>query len=742
MIPLYTITIFIAAALLFGVQPMVAKSLLPGYGGGSSVWTTCMLFFQTLLIAGYLYAHVMLRYVPRRAQMVVHGVVVAGAIAAGWFYQSPVPPPDAEAFPVPWLIGQLFLIAGLPYFAVSSAGPLVQGWFARTDHARAQDPYFLYAASNAGSLLGLLAYPFLVEPMLGLREQRGAWLIGFGCFGVLALACVLRTRAGRAVPEVLDAPIVAVESPGRRRRMWWLFLAFVPSSMLLAVTMHITTDVASFPLLWVVPLALYLVTMIAAFSRFGPGIARFGARPMIVCVIAAWVLLFASVSADRGAPIVAGLLVQLALLTAVGLYAHARLAQDRPDASRLTEFYLVMSVGGALGGLFNGIVAPLLFDDVYEYHITLLAALMVIPGVKRAADADAVRFWTRRLTPALLSLVLVVLYVVLRPSVGDGMLLLAGGAIAPGLLMYIGWRDRVMCAGALCFPLMALALSESVDSGTLHKERTFFGVHTIDDRVLDGDGSTVVRRLLHGTTLHGLQMFEQGRAVPEPMGYYHTNGPLGAAMRTLDALRMDGARVALIGLGTGATAYYARPGDEYLYYEIDPAVVRIARDSGYFSYLHDAGPSVRVEVGDGRLLLERSEASGEPPFDMIIVDAFSSDSIPTHLLTVEAVALYFQRLAPGGIVAMHISNRHLDLAGLIHAMAQEEGATAQIYSDDVSLDFSQRTGRFASIWVTLTKDPETGLALRRAGFTPYEPEHATRFWTDQYSNLLGVFVTE
>lgn len=744
MIPLFTITIFLAAALLFGVQPMVAKSLLPGFGGGSSVWTTCMLFFQTLLIAGYLYAHLLLRFVPRRGQLVVHGVVIASALVVGWMYQTPKPPASATEFPVPWLILQLFLIAGLPYFAISSAGPLIQGWFARTGHQRSVDPYFLYAASNAGSFVGLLAYPLWLEPSFGLDTQRALWLVGFVLFGVLAGMCLIKTRqqAKQSDGVCLDLGAdVPIEPIRWKRRLWWAYLGFVPSSMLLAVTMHITTDVASFPLLWVIPLALYLVSMILAFSKLGAGIVRWGVRPMILTIIAAWVLLFAANTAERGAPISANILIQLLLLLAVGCYAHARLAQDRPPASRLTEFYLVMSIGGALGGLFNGIIAPLMFNDVYEYHVTLLAALLVIPGL---AASRTMQSWAVRLWPVLISLVFVLIYVVVVPGISNSMLPLAAGAIVPGVLMYISWRDRIACAGVLLFPLLALAVHQAFDPALLHKERTFYGVHTVGDRVMETGRNerVVIRRLLHGTTLHGLQKFVDDKPSVAPMGYYHVNGPLGGVMRAIDADYPDGARVCLIGMGTGASAVYARPQDTFEYYEIDPAVVRIARDLGYFSYLASAPSEIGIRVGDGRLLLEESERSGEPAFDLILVDAFSSDSIPTHLLTVEAIRLYFERLGPKGVVAMHVSNRHLDLTGLVYSTAKELGVEPLLYNDEVTLEFSEQTGRFASVWVALTADPDSVVSLRRAGFSPYTSSAGTPVWTDQYSNLLSVFVSE
>ncbi len=759
---MFTIAVFLAAALLFGVQPMVAKALLPDFGGGSSVWTTCMLFFQSMLIAGYLYAHLLLTRVPRKAQFVVHGVVITAALVVGWIFSQPVPPPGASEFPVPWLLGQLFLVSGLPYFAISSAGPLLQGWFARTGHARAHDPYFLYAASNAGSFVGLLAYPFVFEPAFGLDRQRAMWLALFAVFGALALVCLRQTRAERfdalraaAADQAADAGALTW-----RRRFWWMFLAFVPSTTLLGVTMHITTDVASFPLLWVAPLSLYLFTMIVAFSGRAAYFVKAMARPMVLAMIAALVLLVAWVGSEQTAPLWANMGVQLAVLLTVGLYGHARLALDRPHASRLTEYFLVISVGGAMGGLFNGIVAPLLFNNDYEYHIALVCALLMLPGVARAADTPAVRYWARRLAIPAASAAAFGLAVLLTPRV-DGLLqsvfggtdeaaeTVAGIAgmvrlllwlVPPGVLIYMGWRDRLSAAGAMVFPMIGVVLATQLDPKVVLRERTFFGIHTVERH--PGPDGTTIHWIIHGTTMHGMQFYGHPELSSRPLGYYHPDGPCGALMRVLHAIRPERARVAILGLGSGAMVTHGRPGDEIVFMEIDPAVARIAEDTRYFTYLSDAACEVDVRLGDGRLLLERSEEAGEALFDVIHADAFSSDAIPTHLLTREAIALYFQRLAPDGMVVLHISNRHLDLRPLLAGLAELEGAYYLAFLDPVTEEVRQRDFRFASSWVVLTKDRETGNRLLREGFSARRPERTVRPWTDQYSNLLSVLDRE
>jgi hypothetical protein len=746
MVPLFTITVFLAAALLFGVQPMVAKSLLPDFGGGSSVWTTCMLFFQTTLIAGYLYAHLLLTRVPRKVQFIVHGWVIAAALVAGWFFGEPSPPPTASEFPVPWLLGQLFLVSGLPYFAISSAGPLLQGWFARTGHRRAHDPYFLYAASNAGSFVGLLAYPFVFEPTLGLDRQRAVWLALFGVFGVLAMVCLRRTRP---IIQASLAEELRSGDPGVitwRRRLWWMFLAFVPSSMLLGVTTHITTDVASFPLLWVVPLGLYLLTMIAAFSGRAEAIVGSMARPMVLSLIAALVLLVAWEGIDHAPPFWGAIGVNLALLGTVGLYGHARLATDRPHAAHLTEFFLVMSVGGALGGLFNGIVAPLAFDDTYEYHAVLLCALLMLPGAA-GTGGPTVKRWLLRLRVPAASLVAVLAAVFLTGAIAEPLVRLALWVLPPAVLVYMGWRDRVAAFGAYLFPMIAVILASRTTGDVLLRERTFFGVHLIERRPTIHEGLRL-HRLMHGTTLHGVQLRGDPENEQIPRSYYHPAGPCGAIFRVFRETRPKGGRVCAIGLGSGGVAAYAHPTDAMLFFEIDPAVARIASDPAYFSFLSEAQGEVEVRLGDGRLLLERSRAVGERPFDLIIADAFSSDSIPTHLLTREAVALYFDRLTEDGMVAIHISNRHLDLAPLLWELATLEGASALLMLDEVPTDLPPGSitpstdYRFSSSWVVLTKSQRTRFRLLSAGFGRFEPSARVRPWTDQYSNLLSVMGAE
>jgi hypothetical protein len=779
MVLIFTLTVFLSACLLFSVQPMVAKTLLPVFGGGSSVWTTCMLFYQFLLLLGYLYAHILMTRFGRVAQMLIHTSILALALVAGIMFDTPEAPPQASTFPVPWLIGQLLLVSGLPFFAISSAGPLIQGWFARTGHARAHDPYFLYAASNAGSLIGLLAYPFIFEPNMGVSMQREIWLIGFGVFALLALFAASRTKGNssaklspkeakrqrkleqRAKTSSQDTASPSAEPITWKRRLYWIYLAFVPSSILLGVTTYITTDVVSLPLLWVLPLALYLITMIIAFSSLAKRTVKDFTRPMVILVIGAMVLIIATQLSAEG-PILLVVTVKLLLLFAIGVVCHGRLSLDRPDASHLTEFYLLMSVGGALGGLFNGIFAPLVFNTNLEYPIALVLAVAVLPWSTDLADlgierAKRIKLARRVILPSIsLAYILLMWFyghriamyidgIISDPADGPpvvNMTLVALMSAVPPILVYLSWKDGLACALTLLIPMVTIQYTTATQSQTIYRHRTFYGLHEvvhnqIYDRFLDR--YVDIHIIHHGTTIHGIQYNEPDLRL-EPLGYYHFNGPCGMIMNTIKSMRPDGARIGIMGLGSGAIATHGREQDSIVFFEIDPVVEAIARDPELFTFLRDAPPDIEVRLGDGRKLIEDSEEMGEEKFDLIHADAFSSDSIPTHLLTVEAINLYFDRLEDDGMVVLHISNRYLDLMPLVFELAVQTTPYAPLVALDDKIPEEQRLYRFASIWVVLTRDQQTAERLLDAGMESYiiEPENRIRVWTDDYSNIISL----
>jgi hypothetical protein len=798
MVLLFTLTVFLSACLLFSVQPMVAKTLLPVFGGGSSVWTTCMLFYQSLLLIGYLYAHILMTRFGRNAQMIIHFGVLMIALAAGILFDSPEPPPAASTFPVPWLIGQLFLISGLPFFAISSAGPLIQGWFSKTGHERSHDPYFLYAASNAGSLIGLLAYPILIEPNLGLTFQREAWLGGFGLFSLLAIYAASRTQRATKLTQkemkrqrkaeqraLANEPRLDTQNEQPitwRRRLYWVYLAFVPSTILLGVTSYITTDVVSLPLLWVLPLSLYLVTMIIAFGAHAQRAVKDFTRPMVILVIGAMVLLMANEMHAEG-PMALIVIVELLLLFAIGVVCHGRLALDRPQASHLTEFYLLMSVGGAMGGLFNGIFAPLVFPTNLEYPIALVFAVAVLPWSKDIAHLGLVKARRIRLTRRVVLPTISLAYVILLGFYGSdlanyiheliaresteqapvNMTLVALTSAVPPILVYLAWKDGLACALTLLFPLVAIQYSSISDSNTVYRARTFYGIHEVTRQQLyDEYNKRVVNIHIihHGTTIHGIQYMEPDLEL-QPLGYYHFDGPCGLIMDTIKHLRPEGARIGIMGLGSGAIAVHGRKSESITFFEIDPEVEAIARDAELFTFLEKADADIDVRLGDGRKLIEESERGGEEKYDLIHADAFSSDSIPTHLLTIEAIELYLDRLEDDGMVVLHISNRYLDLAPLVYELAMATTGIPPLMVEDANVPDEQKMYRFGSVWMVIVKDPRTGIALAERAIDQVREEHPeitnlealaarslcyvyqvpeddrVRVWTDDYSNILS-----
>lgn len=753
MTAIFTLTIFLSAALLFVIQPLVAKALLPVLGGSPAVWNTCMVFFQITLLGGYAFSHVLTTWFRPRTQVIVHAVIVLGAIVllpivrpSGWR-----PPTDGSQ--ALWLLGLLAVMAGLPFFVVSTAGPLLQRWFAGTGHHHAHDPYFLYAASNAGSLLGLLAYPILIEPALTLDTQAHSWMVLYfvlaGGLIVCGVVHLVFARRDPHDPVGLHGEPIEVMGHARhgpvtwRRRLLWIALAFVPSSLMLGVTQHLTTDIAAIPLLWVVPLAIYLVTFIIAFARRGQIPAWMLSRvlPLMTIALAAALLL------DARHPIWLLMLLNLGVLLVAALLCHTRLADDRPRPNRLTEYFLLISVGGALGGIFNALIAPTIFNGLYEYPIVIVLACMLRLPAGRHHSVQHRRL-DRRLDlalPLVLAATMIVLSLIAVRTGIDGTI--QGNALQFGVPL-VG--VFLLVSRPLRFALgVAVLLGFGVynhDSGydIMLRQRTFFGVLTvrIENRqttISAPNGQTTTRidsyRVLkHGTTYHGFQSLDPKRA-HIPLTYYHRAGPIGQVMTTFEGSPIR-ARVSVVGLGAGTLAAYSAPGERWSFYEIDPAIVRIARDPRYFTYLCDARGDMEVIVGDGRLSLE---AEPDASIGILVIDAFSSDAIPVHMLTTEAIDLYRTKTRPEGIIALHISNRHLNLARVVAAIARDLGMAARI-EESFPTDQQHDEQMFQSTWVILARDEAAfGPLAHDTRWQLLVPTPGDRAWTDAYSNLFGVF---
>jgi hypothetical protein len=698
----YAAAIFLAAALVFLVQPMAAKMILPRFGGTPAVWAVSLVFFQAVLLAGYAFAHVSLRFLPLRVQPLLQLGVLALPLAL-----LPISmPADAGTSHNPTLavLAVLLVAVGAPFFAVTTASPVLQRWFAASGHGAGADPYFLYAASNAGSLIGLLGYPLLIEPTFTLDEQSEIWLFGYGLFLALAAACALRVvraapAGARAVRRALSAPIPW------RTKVRWVALAAIPSSLILGTTSHLSTSIAPVPLLWVVPLAVYLLSFVVAFARRSP----FSLTTLRWAVVVTTLLTLASLLHVVPLPIVAVVAIHCGNLFAVALLVHRRLAIERPAVDRLTEFYLLLSVGGVLGGAFNALAAPVVFNSIAEYPLALALALFVLPGPR-----------SLRRDPLVATLFLVVLVVglLLGAVLGPTALRIVVGAAVVSLALFVHRALRLALAAGTLLLLMTFGQQ------SLHAERTFFGVLRVAEAA---DGEHV---LAHGATLHGSQ-FVTGPRRGEPLTYYTRRGPLGqifTARRDLDD-------VAVIGLGAGSIAAYGRAGDRYVFYEIDPAVARIASDERWFTYLADSKAHVRVVLGDGRLELAKAPSSS---YDVIVVDAFSSDAIPVHLITREAVELYVRKLSPRGLLAFHITNNHLDLEPVVAGVAGSLGLSGLAQLDAVS-DKRGRRGAQRSHWVVLAADAGALEPMRRdPRWRALGVDAAHPVWTDEFSNVLSV----
>ena len=735
---LFAVAIFTSACLVFVVQPMAAKLILPTLGGSPSVWNASMVFFQTALLAGYAYAHLLQRLPSLRAQVGTHLVLLAlAALFLPLRISGVFGDPDATQ-PALWLLATLAVSIGAPLAVLSATAPLLQAWYARVraGHADGKNPYVLYAASNLGSFLALLAYPILIEPLASLSGQRLGWSLGYGLFVALVIGLGLLVWRRREAAAAEPAPLaVSAPIPWREKGMLVL-LAAAPSSLMLGVTAHLTTDVASAPFLWVIPLALYLLTFVIAFQT----------RPAIPPVLAlsvqgAKAAAIAALIAFRTGEWVLVFTVNLAAFFFTALMCHQRLAARRPPPDRLTEFYLLLSLGGVVGGAFNGLMAPMVFNMVWEYPLVLVAAALLRPWSRREMQPWEIMCGVAGVVIAFLgplSMEAVRYAPDIRAAVPDAQLIRIAQAILgiAAMFAFLVRNRAVMFAvvlGAIVWS--GYHLARGYDWAL--SERSFFGVMRvaqIDDPRMGGP----VHVLMHGTTLHGAQAQVPSRLC-QPTLYYATSTPLGQAMLQTQARHLDGARVGVVGQGSGAMAAYKREQDRLTFFEIDPMVDRLSRDPRWFSFIDGCadGP-VRTVIGDARLTMDREPAGS---YDLLIIDAFSSDAVPTHLLTVEAIKGYLRLLAPDGVVVLHLSNRNLEITRPAEAAAQ---ALAAPHLHQVYLEKSEQ-GQMAE-----ASTEALLIGKSEAAVKPYSDDGRWRVldrtdvrpWTDDYVNLFGSLVRQ
>ncbi|MHA6723143.1 fused MFS/spermidine synthase [Sphingomonas sp. RS2018] len=719
--PLFVVTILAGSFLLFLVQPMIARMALPKLGGAPAVWNSAMLVYQALLLGGYAYAHALGRLSLRRAGAIHLGVL---AIAALWLpigLSGAAMPADAEpAIWVPWLLGASI---GPLFFAVSAQAPLMQRWYAAVEPGR--DPYALYAASNIGSFGGLLAYPLVVEPALALHAQSVMWSALYVLLFVLVAACAW------VLPRRIDArarEAIVSHPPGRRRVLHWIALAFVPSGLMLATSTFLTTDIVAVPLLWVLPLGLYLLSFSVAFAD-NRAIAQAVTRFATVTI-----LLFGGVmiSGQHNNAYLDALMALLLLFT-VAVSLHARMFDLRPAADRLTGFYLAMSVGGALGGVFAALIAPVVFDWTYEYPLLILAAgaltpqALLLPPIARLWRVEGQRLRIRVLTIALLVVALVLLGLRnpngvfgAKPEAVAFLALCGLGIVAIGSrVAYL-----IVLAGALFVFGGYRALDVTWKGG--ERTRSYFGVYTIRDY-------TGVRTLAHGTTLHGIQLTGSPERERQPTSYYVPGSGVGRALTLAPNLYGNAARIGVVGLGTGTLACYAQPGQDWRIFEIDPAVVRIARDPAKFRFLSACLPNADIVIGDARRRLAEQPSDS---FDVLALDAFSSDAVPMHLMTKEAFASYARVLQPKGLLLVHISNRFLDLEPVVSVAARAGGWHAA----GITYHPGDEEGAWSAVsdWIVLTRDPAVLDRMVASGgeWRRLRDKPGFAGWTDDYATIL------
>ena len=729
-IALYAVTLFLSAFLIFAIQPMFTKMVLPRLGGSPSVWSVAMVVFQTALFLGYLYSHVLVSVLrPGRAAVIHLAIlaVVATTLPLGIAKGFGAPP---ENWLILWLVGLFFASIGLPFTALAASAPLLQSWFIESGHQRAGNPYVLYGASNLGSFAALITYPFLIEPLYTLQSQISLWSFGFCLLAALfvAIACLRAWCKLYAAEENVEPSV----RPTVLRGLSWTILAAIPSALVIAVTAHISTDLVAAPFLWVLPLALYLLTFIAVF-REHPWVTQatlqrllpYGVAPLAISAFGGYKALWFTMGA-----------LNLFIFVLIALFCHGEAYRTRPPRGRLTDFYLWISFGGALGGIFSGLIAPNIFDNIYEYPILLAAALLILPAM---LDGGWRQFIHDRGPVLVAAATLAMIGVAhdVRPLLGIEIrqnVFVIFSVILAGVIL-LNARHVARYFAVIVLVLLSFRLWQP-GQGQIVSVRSFFGVHQV---IESADKTHYV--LVNGTTTHGAMRLREASGVPivgrpEPTSYYYFGGPISDGIEAARGTRGLLQHVAVIGLGAGSLACHRHPSEQWTFFEIDPEVIRIARDPKLFRFLSACAPAAPIVLGDGRLTI----AATSTYYNLIILDAFSSDVIPIHLLTREAFASYLSHLAPNGMIVVHVSNRNLELVSVVSAVGATNGLAAYVKHDHAPLDSARHPYRATATVVALARQSaDFGDLPSRQGWHP-AASHDITAWTDDYSNVLGALI--
>ncbi len=742
-IPVFSLTLILSASLLFSVQPMFSKMILPLLGGTPQVWNTAMLFFQVCLLAGYGYAHATTRFLNVKVQSVIHIIllfavlfVLPFGIPEGWL-------PDETKDPTIWQLYLMTITIGAPFFVLAASAPMLQRWFTNTSHPDADNPYFLYGASNLGSMASLLAYPTIIEPMLNLSGQSNAWMYGFfALFTLVILSAIIIWNDTENKSDKTKKIKEHIPSVTNKQRLLWLFLSFVPSSLMLGVTTAITTDIASAPLLWIMPLALYVSTFIIAFAR-KPIISIPQARLMFDVLFISVISLVVLTNDTYMNPFFL-IGIYLALFFSAATLCHLKLVHLKPHNKHLTEFYLFMSAGGALGGVFNAIIAPQLLILPIEFAIAvalvIVARFMTSPS--KAVSLETIFLSVIRSFIAkkedrknnnfkveqILIMALLILFI-FNKVLPDATYFIAG--LITLTLLFLR-KTRITFAVVSLILLSIFPLRSNIYSGDniIYQSRNFFGVI----RIIDKENQRI---LMHGTTNHGMQIKTEGKLALEKISYYSKYSPIFDVMSYYDLHGEDNQKIAVLGLGIGIMSCFQKDGRSYDFYEIDPEIMHLAENKEYFTFLSDCGSPYKTILGDARIKIKEQPNKG---YDLVLTDAFSSDNIPIHLLTKEAISSYLSKTSDEGAVVLHISNRYLDLEPILTKTASELGYELLGHAKYPPKSLNKEEHQyFPSHHVILTKSEKMKSFLRDRNWTNGMTNPKAKSWTDSYSNIIAAF---